>query len=396
MVHYSPRSVRLVRAFLLLVGSFLISTPAFSQALPSIRTTFVARNVLEPSPCFEFACFNRSSYDANTLAAVGATFPAVYVFQRISAGPWYEPKVLQNKAALPTGYDAAGYRWPVAVLGDDIFVTAFQSGPAVPTTCATHVFGRTGTYWAPKQVINACADQFAKDGSRILFGTGAQMPIYVLGSNGLYTEESRVFPPSDGFFSTTKSLALHNWTLVVGKPLENSGVGATYIFQRRSGQWLLLKTLVPQGAGSNTHFGTAVGTYEYNVAVSAPGAVNPSGIGRGLLYMYTGVGENWAISQEIAEPVSASSDFGTALALRGRRLVVTSHAYYPFYDGPEGYLFERGVRESNWVARGTLAGDALGVELSGNTAMIDTIGLRFGTFPAVVNLPALRESDVAP
>jgi hypothetical protein len=112
--------------------------------------------------------------------------------------------------------------------------------------------------------------------------------------------------------------------------------------------------------------------------------------------MYTGVGENWAISQEIAEPVSAETQFGTALALRGRRLVVNSRAYYPFYEGPEGYLFERGLRESAWVARATLAGDGLGIELSGNTVMVDLVGLRFGTFPTIVNLPALREPDVAP
>jgi hypothetical protein len=49
--------------------------------------------------------------------------------------------------------------------------------------------------------------------------------------------------------------------------------------------------------------------------------------------------------------------------------------------------------ESTWVARGTLAGDGLGIEISGNTVMVDSEGLRAGTFPKVVNLPPVREPD---
>lgn len=397
MVQPSPRfAVRVTFTLLFLAGGLLVSIAAFSQTLPNIRTVFVPRNPLPPDPCFEFFCFNRASFDRSTLAAVGATFPAVYVFRRLSSGPWYAQTVLRNRTALPPGYDTVGYRFPIVVVGDDVFATAFQSGPSVPTTCATHVHGRTGTTWQLKQVINTCASQFAKDGSRVLFGTGAQLPIYVRGANGLYTEESRVLPPSDGFFNGELSLALNNWTVVVGKPAVNSETGAAYIFQRRSGQWTLTETLVPEGAGANTRFGHVVAAYEYNVAIGAPGAVNPSGVGSGLVYMYTGVGEEWAVSQEIAEPPGTDSNFGTALALRDRRLVVSSDNPYPFFEGPSGYLFERGLSESAWVARGTMAGHGKSVELSGNIAMVDREGLRGGTFPAIVDLPALREPDVAP
>lgn len=397
MVQHSSRFVRrLILSVLFLAGGGLLSTAALSQTLPHLRTTMVARNTLQPSPCFEFACFNRSSYDANTLAAIGAQLPAVYVFRRISAGPWYEQAVLQNRSTLPTGYTAAGYRYPIAVVGDDILVTAYQTGESVPTTCATHVFGRTDTRWQVKQVINVCASLFAKDGNRVLFGTAGQMPIYARGSNGLFAEESRVFPPSADFFNTEKSLALHAWTVVVGKPGVNAGAGAAYVFQRRSGQWLLMETLTPDGAGADTRFGAAVGVYEYNIAVSAPGAINPSGIGRGLIYMYTGVNDTWFVSQELAEPPGTDNTFGIALALRGRRLVVSSMNPYPFAEGPSGYLFERGLSESAWVARASLAGNGLSIDLSGSTAMIDSKGLRFGTFPTVVNLPALREPDIAP
>lgn len=394
MVQYTSRLVG--RLAWVLLGIGLIPPAALSQALPHLRTTMVARNTLQPDPCFEFACFNRSSYDANTLAAIGAQLPNVYVFRRISAGPWYEQAVLRNRSTLPAGYTSAGYRYPIAVVGDDILVTAFQSGESVPTTCAVHVFGRTDTRWQVKQVINVCPSLFAKDGSRVLFGTAGQMPIYARGSNGLFAEESRVFPPSTNFFNAEKSLALHAWTVVVGKPGVNSGTGAAYIFQRRSGQWLLMETLTPEGAGANTRFGAAVGVYDYNIAVSAPGAINPSGVGRGMIYMYTGVNDTWFVSQEIAEPPGTDNTFGNALILRGRRLVVSAENPYPFAPGPFGYLFERGLRESAWVPRASLAGNGLSIELSGSTSMIDVKGQSFGTFPTVVNLPALREPDVAP
>lgn len=396
MVHHGSRLAGRLTFLALFFAGALSSATAFSQTLPHLRTTFVARNTLQPDPCFEFACFNRSSYDRNTLAAIGATYPAVYVFLRISAGPWYEQAVLRNRSVLPTGYTEGGYRYPVAVVGDDILVTAYQTGPSVPETCVTHVFGRTDTRWQVKQIINVCPSAFAKDGNRVLFGTAGPMPIFTRGSNGLFTEESRVFPPATGFFNEGKSLALHGWTVVVGKPGVNSDTGAAYIFQRRNGQWLLMETLTPAGNGAGTRFGAAVGVYEYNVAVGAPRAINPSGMGQGLVYMYTGVNDTWFVSQELADPLGTFHMFGTALALRGRRLVVSSGSPDPFAREVRGYLFERGLSESAWVARASLAGNGFSVDLSGSTAMIDNKGLRFGSFPTVINLPALREPDVAP
>ncbi len=398
--HSSCLAARLLFVTQFLVGAALMATAVYAQALPHLRTTFVPRLQPEPNDCYQFSCFNRASYDGNTLAAIGALEPVVHVYLRLSSGPWYAQAVLRNRSTLGPGYDAAGYGYPIAVVGDDILVAAYQSGPGIADICETHVFGRIGTRWQVKQVIRLCAEQFAKDGPRVLFGTSGYLPIYVRDSSGSFSEESRVLPPSQGFFNVEKSLALHAWSVVVGNPGENSGTGAAYIFQRRSGQWLLMKTLLPEGAGANTRFGQAVGVYEYNVAVGAPGTVNPSGMGRGLAYVYTGVNDNWFISQEIAEPGSVEypfgNTFGTALTLRGRRLVISTMTSFPSGDGPPSYLFERGMRESSWGARATLAGDALSIDLSGNTTMVDRRGARGGTFPTVVNLPALREPDVAP
>lgn len=384
----------------LFVSSFVSGvTPAEAQALPNLRTTFVPRLLPEPNECYMFSCFDRASYDGTTLAAIGTIEPIVHVYRRIPAGPWGAQGAFRNKTTLPPGYDRAGYRYPLAVVGDDVVVTAFRSGPVVPELCETRVFGRTDTLWAVKQTINVCAEQFAKDGSRFLLSAGNSLIIYARGANGMFAEEGRIVAPSAGFFDGEKSLALHGWTVVVGKPDRDADTGAAYIFQRRDGVWALAKTLLSEGAGA-ARLGHAVGVYEYNVAVSAPGAIPPSGNGTGLIYIYTGVNDDWSLSQQIAEGVTTGNPvgnaFGMALTLRGRRLLISTTSPFDSGLGPPTYLFERGMRESDWVARATLAGNGLSIDLSGNTAMVDRRGPRGGTFPTVVNLPALREPEVAP
>jgi hypothetical protein len=227
----------------------------------------------------------------------------------------------------------------------------------------------------------------------------SQLTIYGRGSDGLFTEESRVLPPSEGFFSGERSYAMNAWTVIVGKPMENGQSGAAYIFQRRNGQWALTRTLLPETGGAIARFGHSVGVFEYNVAVSAPFAMPPSGLGRGMVYMYTGLGDDWFVSQRITEPnaveYSNSNFFGMALALRGRRLIVSTNQPFVTPNGAPGYLYERGVREAAWVPRGTLAGEALSIDLFGNTAMLDRRDVRTGSHPTVVVLPALREPDIA-
>jgi hypothetical protein len=377
-------------AVVLLLASGLGSV--FAQTLPNIRTTFVPR-LPPPADCDFLGCYGQPSYDGSTLAATGAAQPVVYVYRRIPAGPWYAQATLHNNV-LPPGYTSAGYRGPIAVVGDDIVVTAFKYGSNVPTTCETHVLVRNDTRWSVKQVIDKCADGFVKDGNRVLMSTNSQLTIYARGSDGLFTEESRILPPSEGFFASERSVALHAWTVVVGKPAENGETGAAYIFQRRNGQWVLTKTLLPENGGARTQFGYSVGVFEYNVAVGAPGAVTPSGIGHGMVYMYTGLNDDWFIGQRIAEPNAPGNVFGMAMALRGRRLVVSTYSPINTPEGSPGYLFERGVREAAWTARGRLAGDAVKIEMFGNTAMLDRRDVRTNSHPTVVVLPALREPDV--
>jgi hypothetical protein len=401
MVNHRPRfAARLSFVALFLTGSLLASTAAVSQTLPNLRTTFVARSPGEPNPCGPVACFERAAYDRNMLAAIGNTFPAVYVYARIPAGPWYKLATLQNRRPLQPGYTAAGYKYPVAVMGDDIVVTALQSGPGLTPACETHVLARTGTgtAWTLKQVIPVCAAHFATDNNRLWFGTATgPMPIYLRDSVGVFAAESSITPPSNVGFIGTVSLALHNWTAVIGTPTYPIQAGAAHIYQRRGGEWTLTTSLVGHAApvGSNQAFGASVAASDFTVAIGAPGAPVAGGK-RGMVYIFTGVHDNWFISQEIFQPGNGEYNFGTKLALQGRRLLISSSSSAPNTLAP-GYLYERGLQDPDWFARATMAGSGLSVSLSGSTAFVDVLAERenvdFGSAPTIVNLPALLEPD---
>lgn len=402
MVPPSSRfAARLTFIVLLLMGSLPTATTAVAQTLPNLRTTFVARNPGEPNPCGSVACFERAAYDRNMLAAIGNTFPAVYVYARITAGPWYKLATLQNKRPLRPGYTTAGYQYPIVVMGDDIVVTAFQNGPGVTPACETHVLARTGvgTAWALKQVIPVCAAHFAKDNHRLWFGTAiGPMPIYLRDGAGVFAEESAIAPPANLGFIGTVSLALHNWTAVIGTPTYPIQAGAAHIYQRRGGEWSLTTSLTGHTApvGSDQAFGASVVASDFTVAIGAPGAPVAGG-SRGMVYVFTGVNDNWFISQEIFQPGSGEYNFGTKLALQGRRLLISSSSSAPNTLAP-GYLYERGLQDPDWLPRATMAGSGLSVSLSGGTAFVDAVaeieGGDFGTTPTIVNLPALLEADV--
>ncbi|MBL8269980.1 hypothetical protein [Steroidobacter sp.] len=363
---------------------------AWSQALPSIRTTFVPRDTGQPSPCFQTTCFERAAYDNRTLVAVGYTVPnSLYVYRRIPAGYWGRHATIRNRTLK-------------AVLSDEILVGG--------AGCSTDVLALVDSKWTIKQTIPVCGTQVVRDYNRLLFANeGGDWTFVVRRADGVYVEESR-FAPSTlvPFDFSAMSVAFHGWTVAVGQPVDGTELGKVHIFQRRDDEWSLAKTIQAEPLLFGTMFGWTVAVGDFEVAISAPVAY--AGPGRtGKVFVYAGAGDNWHVRQEITEPAGASTNkiFGTAMTMKGRRLIISGDAPQMATTGPYTYLFERGLTNPDWVARGALA-TKNGVQratpsifLSGDTAMIDVAATeleqgRTGTIPAVVNLPALREADVAP
>lgn len=388
MVLHSPRFAgRLISLALL-----LISSAAWSQTLPTLRTTFVPRDTGDPSPCFQTTCFSWAAYDSNTLAARGYNGSSVYIYRRLSAGPWYRHATLRN-------------RFLTAVVNDEILV---GSG----TGCSTDVLALSESRWVIKQNIPACGAYIVQDYNRILFvdtRSFRDWVIYVRRADGVYVEESRLNPQLLVPLHEAMSIAMHGFTIVVGQPVASNEIGRVHIFQRRDGEWSLAKTIVADPSLFGGMFGWTVAVGELDVAISAP--VLFAGPGRqGKVFIYSGFGENWFVRQELTEPAGASTNkiFGTAMTLKGRRLIVSAAAPQVPTTGPYTYLFERGVTDPDWRPRAQFAAKngaqvpMPSIFLSGNTAMINVVATDLdppdhtGVIPSVVNLPALLDPEIAP
>lgn len=374
----------------LLTTGLLGTNAAWSQSLPSIRTTAVFRDAGQPSPCFQTTCFERAAYDNRTLVAVGYTIPSsLYVYRRIPTGQWGRHATIRNRTLK-------------AVLSDEILVGG--------AGCSTDVLALVDSRWTIKQTIPVCGTQVVRDYNRLLFANeSGEWTFVVRRPDGVYVEESS-FAPSTlvPFDFSAMSVAFHGWTVAVGQPVNSAELGKVHIFQRRGGEWSLANTIQADPLLFGTMFGWTVAVGEFEVAISAPLAY--AGPGRtGKVFVYAGAGDNWNVRQEITEPAGASTNkiFGTAMTMKGRRFIISGDAPQMSTMGPYTYLFERGQTDPDWLARGALA-TKNGVQrstpsifLSGDTAMIDVAATeldqgRSGTIPSVVNLPALREADVAP
>lgn len=389
MVQHSPRfACRLISLVLLLFAA----SAAWSQTLPTIRTTFVPRDTGDPSPCFQTTCFSWAAYDRNTLAAQGYNGTSLYIYRRLSSGPWYRHATLRSRNL-------------VGVVDDEILV-------AGRTGCSTDVLALRDSQWYIKQNIPACGAFAVQDYNRVLFVDTDSIRdwlIYSRRADGVWVEESRINPQLLVPLHPAISVAMHGWTIVVGQPVASNELGRVHIFQRRDGEWSLAKTIVAEPDWFGGMFGWTVAVGEFDVAVSAP-VLSASPGRQGKVFIYSGFGDNWFVRQELTEPAGASTNkiFGTAMTLKGRRLVVSADAPQVSTTGPYSYLFERGVTDPDWRPRAALAAKngaqrpMPSIFLSGNTAMLDVVATEldppahYGVIPSVVNLPTLLDPEVAP
>lgn len=115
-------------AFVGVVVGLTLSAAAHAQPVPSLAPSFTLDGA-EPSPCFEFACFSHSAFDGNTLVAVGAVLPNVYVWVRDSAGAWSQQAVLTrpDPNAPPSDQEFGSL---LAIDGNDVVVSGGAIGGA--------------------------------------------------------------------------------------------------------------------------------------------------------------------------------------------------------------------------------------------------------------------------
>jgi hypothetical protein len=367
---------------LAIVGLFAgvaLSSPARAQEIPSISPSFELTGG-DPSPCFVFACFNGSAFDGDTLVAVGAVLSKVYVWVRDSTGAWSQQAVLAHPdPAAPTFDQAFGAL--LALDGDDLIVSGGELGGLL-------VFQRSGTVWSYRQTLPGSSALDLENGT-VVASDADGFVIYEKGAGGLFRKRATLALPTfvDGYLSGPVELDRNTAVIAGGDDAD----GAVFIFQRLFGRWLFAQKLPAPPAAAGGGFGAALAIDRDRLAVGAPDVPGLDATRPGVVQTYARRGLRWRTVELLGNPVPADGyqrAFGDAVDLEGRRLLVGARRpSYPFAEFlPANYLYE--LTGGSWALSAALeAGAARAVQLSGDSALVDTILLRYGTHPTIFDLP---------
>jgi hypothetical protein len=366
-------------AIVAVVVGLVLPSPAGAQEPPSIASSFTLDEG-DPSPCFVFACFGNSAFDGDTLVAVGAQLPNVYVWVRDSAGTWSQQAVLRHPDPSAPPFDQ-GFGSALAIDGNDLVVSGGALGGLL-------VFQRSGTTWSYRQTLPASGYLDLENGT--LVATDANgLAAYEKGAGGLFRRRATLKLPGfvDGYLSGPVELDCNSAVIAGGDDAD----GAVFIFQRLFGVWLFAQKLAAPPAAAGGGFGTAIAIDRDHLAVGGPDVPGLDATRPGVVQLYVRRGLQWRAVELLTNPVPPDSygrAFGDALDLEGRRLLVSArHPSYPYAPYvPANYLYE--LTGSSWALSAVLeTGPARAVELSGNSVLVDANRLRYGTTPTIFDLP---------
>ena len=187
--------------------------------------------------------------------------------------------------------------------------------------------------------------------------------------------------PGDRFGS---ALALNDGWLAVSAPLHSSPGspgGAVYLFEFDGVSWVQRYKVGAPDTIAGDRFGSAIALDDGWLAVGVP-LHRFVGSASGAVYLFEFNGTAWVQRQKfVASDTAGSDQFGSALALENRRLVVGAPLHNS--NGPASgavYIFERAT--TTWIERAKLigsdtnAGDRLGgsISIDGNTILVGAYG----------------------
>ena len=153
------------------------------------------------------------------------------------------------------------------------------------------------------------------------------------------------------------SVAMHEYTIVVGAPgsKDGHGLGAAYVFVRPDGGWgreysvpYTVRLPMPDDAVDG-RFGYSVAVSGDTVVVGAPGKEN--GGGTGAVYVYTKPDSGWTLAPTPVELTPsdgvAGDQFGHAVSARGDTIVAGAPGSESGMGGGAAYVFTK--PDTGWV-----------------------------------------------
>ncbi len=123
------------------------------------------------------------------------------------------------------------------------------------------------------------------------------------------------------------AVAVHHDVLVVGAPQADiageADAGAAYVFRRAGNGWVFEGKLTASDRARGDRFGRAVAVSDAGIAVGAPREERAGAIDQGAVYTFWCDGLAWSQNAKLVSPTAANHDwFGFALAMEGMRLAV--------------------------------------------------------------------------
>jgi hypothetical protein len=162
----------------------------------------------------------------------------------------------------------------------------------------------------------------AIDGETLVVGAENSAYVFTL-SGTTWTQRSKLLPTVPGSTYFGSAVAVHGDTVVVGDPIADNGIGAIYIYTRNGVTWPLQQKITAPDPAFGPNFGAAVSVWGDTVVVGAPWGTG-SAFQIGTAYVFVRSGMTWSQQGPLLEPTDVTSftKFGTAVALRGDRLLV--------------------------------------------------------------------------
>lgn len=363
----------------LIVGLAFASPVSAQQPPDAVPPSFVLEQSGDPSSCFEFACYNHSAFDGDTLAAVGAVQPIVYLWVRDSAGNWSQQATVRH----PDPNASTGFGAEIALDGDDLVVTASLSSEVL-------VYHRSGSAWSYRQTLpGGSASLDLENGILLTTDAVGAFVVYEKGAGGLFRKRATLKLPRfvDGYLSGPVELD-SNTAIIAGG---DAADGAVFIFQRLFGVWIFAQKLAAPPAAADGGFGAAIAIDRDRIAVGAPNVAGVDETRPGVVQTYARRGLQWRAGELLTNPLPPDGyyrQFGTALDIQGRRLLIgvalTGDPFAP--RPPSVYLYELSGQAWNLTTVLDAAG-ARAIEFSGNSVLVDAYRYRYGTTPIIFDLP---------
>ncbi len=262
---------------------------------------------------------------------------AAYIFHH-EAGDWVErAKLTASDCEARDNFGKS-----VSISGDYVVVGADFHNEGVDSSGAAYVFHRSGSTWTQqaKLVISSGEqwDLFGRsvsvDGDYLVVGAYRDDDLgtdsgsaYVFHRSGItWTQEAKL-TANDGapyeWFGF--SVSIHDTTILVGAPYDNSNVGAAYVFHHNGIEWEQQPKLTASDGAGWDRFGCCVSTNGTWAVVGAD-EDDDDGDRSGSAYIFQYDGSAWAEQAKLTAHDGAAGDiFGYAVSMDSSRAMVGAY-----------------------------------------------------------------------